>query len=754
MVKQLEVSLYKSAPSFEAYKDVSTLKARLQQLAQEINVRSQRGPGDSKPAMMLGDSSSRRPNSHNRNDPPNASSHQPAMLPIMPPQIRSRNSSQQQSQPQVRTMPQMHPQQQQQHSGRNMLNSLDINPSISNSGFEDIQPTSSDSPSFYPKPLGDEANQGIFGNSHSSSCMPMSAANRSTTPGGSWSQSRPSESDGRVRQKQQRLLLLHHSSKCPVKEGDPCSVTPFCGEMKKLWRHMARCRDPHCRVSHCFSSRAVLSHYKKCKDEHCLSCRPVRDEVKRATMRDSEASMPDIHRPESRSSSVTSQPNYHSTRQNERISFPSNVTDHISPLNPSRGLPLTDTSNTFAESSNTYASSMQPPSTNIFSAPSSSHTQNLFIPSQQPPANRPTLGTNCSNDWGSQQQHDVDSDTKVKIKQQRLLLLRHASKCQAEDGKCTVTSHCGMMKQLWKHIAECKEQKCEVPHCISSRYVLSHYRKCKDSKCQICEPVRETLRLQNRTVEKPSAPNSHESFRDEKRRKPHDFEAPPASYPPPIEPLPDDSGLPNIILKPEPPPVKSSSPVPLPAASCSNNEACKPTSTTTVDPPPKSQPVAAVTSDQSVPVSQIELASGPPDVYSLLESFTADQIQIHTQSLNRMLDLPPVKLKARCLEILKPLMNHQNGWVFNVPVDPVELNLPDYFDIIKRPMDLGTVQRRLENGNFHSLEDFEHDVTLTFDNAMTYNQEGSVVHAMAREMKDQFVADYQRLLEQLKKEDD
>jgi len=104
-----------------------------------------------------------------------------------------------------------------------------------------------------------------------------------------------------------------------------------------------------------------------------------------------------------------------------------------------------------------------------------------------------------------------------------------------------------------------------------------------------------------------------------------------------------------------------------------------------------------------------------------------------------MLDLPPVKLKARCLEILKPLMNHQNGWVFNVPVDPVELNLPDYFDIIKRPMDLGTVQRRLENGNFHSLEDFEHDVTLTFDNAMTYNQEGSVVHAMAREMKDQFV---------------
>ena len=37
--------------------------------------------------------------------------------------------------------------------------------------------------------------------------------------------------------------------------------------------------------------------------------------------------------------------------------------------------------------------------------------------------------------------------------------------------------------------------------------------------------------------------------------------------------------------------------------------------------------------------------------------------------------------------------------LFNVPVDPVALGLPDYFAIIKQPMDLGTVKKRL-----HSLE--------------------------------------------------
>lgn len=39
MVKQLELSLYKSAPSLEAYCDLSTLLVRLQQLKEEITVR-------------------------------------------------------------------------------------------------------------------------------------------------------------------------------------------------------------------------------------------------------------------------------------------------------------------------------------------------------------------------------------------------------------------------------------------------------------------------------------------------------------------------------------------------------------------------------------------------------------------------------------------------------------------------------------------------------------------------------------------
>lgn len=50
----------------------------------------------------------------------------------------------------------------------------------------------------------------------------------------------------------------------------------------------------------------------------------------------------------------------------------------------------------------------------------------------------------------------------LRQQQQRLLLLRHASKCPAEGEQCKVTPHCQAMKRLWKHIAECKNQQCPV----------------------------------------------------------------------------------------------------------------------------------------------------------------------------------------------------------------------------------------------------------------------------------------------------
>lgn len=89
------------------------------------------------------------------------------------------------------------------------------------------------------------------------------------------------------------------------------------------------------------------------------------------------------------------------------------------------------------------------------------------------------------------------------------------------------------------------------------------------------------------------------------------------------------------------------------------------------------------------------------------------------------------KLFKSCSALLEKLMKHKHGWVFNTPVDPLALGLHDYFDIIKHPMDLGTVKSRLDKNWYNSPMEFAEDVRLTFHNAMTYNPKGQDVHAMA-----------------------
>ena len=50
--------------------------------------------------------------------------------------------------------------------------------------------------------------------------------------------------------------------------------------------------------------------------------------------------------------------------------------------------------------------------------------------------------------------------------------------------------------------------------------------------------------------------------------------------------------------------------------------------------------------------------------------------------------MTPQSIAQRCLPLVKKLINHENGWVFKEAVDPIELGIPDYFEIIEQPMDL------------------------------------------------------------------
>lgn len=95
-------------------------------------------------------------------------------------------------------------------------------------------------------------------------------------------------------------------------------------------------------------------------------------------------------------------------------------------------------------------------------------------------------------------------------------------------------------------------------------------------------------------------------------------------------------------------------------------------------------------------------------------------------------------IKQQCVLILKALMTHPSGWPFLVPVDPVQYNIPDYFTIIRKPMDLGTVKAKLDGNMYFDVDEFAADVRLTFANAMKYNPPNNDFHLMAKRLDNTF----------------
>lgn len=57
---------------------------------------------------------------------------------------------------------------------------------------------------------------------------------------------------------------------------------------------------------------------------------------------------------------------------------------------------------------------------------------------------------------------------------------------------------------------------------------------------------------------------------------------------------------------------------------------------------------------------------------------------------------------------------------FKQPVDLVVDNVPNYFDVVKHPMDLSTIRAKMANGAYTTASEFEADVRLIFQNCYEY----------------------------------
>jgi len=119
---------------------------------------------------------------------------------------------------------------------------------------------------------------------------------------------------------------------------------------------------------------------------------------------------------------------------------------------------------------------------------------------------------------------------------------------------------------------------------------------------------------------------------------------------------------------------------------------------------------------------------------------------IHAPKRDLLYSAKPKKKKFQwelkfCQEILDE-MHKPKHWAvaspFYFPVDPVALNIPTYHSVIKKPMDLSTVQTKLKAGQYENAKEFEADVRLMLKNCFKFNIPGDPTYVAGQKCEEVF----------------
>ncbi|QIW97875.1 hypothetical protein AMS68_003393 [Peltaster fructicola] len=94
--------------------------------------------------------------------------------------------------------------------------------------------------------------------------------------------------------------------------------------------------------------------------------------------------------------------------------------------------------------------------------------------------------------------------------------------------------------------------------------------------------------------------------------------------------------------------------------------------------------------------------------------------------------------KSFLLEKTKNLKKTKHALAFLIPVDVVKLNIPNYPNIVKNPMDLTTLETKLKNDQYASAQEYANDFTQIVINSKLFNGENHPVTVAAYNMEATF----------------
>ncbi|KAF5275381.1 hypothetical protein FQA39_LY06838 [Lamprigera yunnana] len=117
------------------------------------------------------------------------------------------------------------------------------------------------------------------------------------------------------------------------------------------------------------------------------------------------------------------------------------------------------------------------------------------------------------------------------------------------------------------------------------------------------------------------------------------------------------------------------------------------------------------------------------------DSTSGSESAHNRKSKRRYFDLP--LNNAPLQEVLAEVLRQECAWPFLRPV--VKNEVPDYYDIITKPMDFGTIKYKLNMGNYTCDAELMEDAALVFENCNTYNSADDEVYQCGVKLLKYFV---------------
>uniref|UniRef100_A0A4X1W472 histone acetyltransferase n=1 Tax=Sus scrofa TaxID=9823 RepID=A0A4X1W472_PIG len=590
---------------------------------------------------------------------------------------------------------------------------------------------------------------------------------------------------------QQQLVLLLHAHKCQRREqanGEvrQCNL-PHCRTMKNVLNHMTHCQSgKSCQVAHCASSRQIISHWKNCTRHDCPVCLPLKNAGDKRNQQSILTGAPvglgntsslGVGQQSTPSLSTVSQIDPSSIErayaalglpyQVNQMPTPPQVQAKSQQTSSLGASPMGVNGGVGVQTSNLLSDSM------LHSAINSQNpmmSENASVASLGP---MPTAAQPSSTGIRKQWHEDITQDLRNHLVHKLVQAIFPTPDPAALKDR-RMENLVAYARKVEGDMYESANNRAEYYHLLAEKIYkiqkeLEEKRRTRLQKQNMLPSAASMVPVSmnpgpNMGQPQPGMTSSNSSCPVNSPIMPPGSQGSHIHCPPLPQPVlhqnspspvpsrtPTPHHTPPSIGAQQPPATAIPAPVPTPPAMPPGPQS------QALHPPPRQTPTPPPT--QLPPQVQPSLPAAPtadqPQQQPLSQQSTAASVPTPTAPLLPPQPATPVifkpdELRQALMPTLEALYRQDpESLPFRQPVDPQLLGIPDYFDIVKSPMDLSTIKRKLDTGQYQEPWQYVDDIWLMFNNAWLYNRKTSRVYKYCSKLSEVFEQEIDPVMQSL-----